>query len=295
MVIQPSEVSHKISKGISLVDELVDVNQSKLYYLFLQVGLDSMAYCIVDSRNNKYLAMETYTFQNIYNYSLLAENIKIVVGKHPLLSKSFSKVHVALVNNKSTLIPDPLFESDTQKDYVKFNFTLEDDERIAMDTLKTLNAKNLFALPKSLEQVLLKLFPNLLITHHSTSLVENLITNYKNQQDKKIIVHVQLSHFEITVLEGQSLIFYNSFRHQTSEDFIYYLLFVCEQLKLNPENMELILIGEVERNSAIYSILHKYVRHIKFDSRNDNVEFSYKFNDIPRHFYYNLFSQYRCA
>lgn len=290
-----TEIAHKISKGISLIDELVNDNDTNHYDLFLQVGLDGLSYCIVDSRNSKYIALESFTFQNVYNYSVVCENLKVIVEKHPVLSKSFKKVQAALVHNKSTLIPNPLFDSANKMDYIKFNYSVEEEDVISIDSLKNIDAKNLFVVPSCLETTLGELFPSLTIIHHSTSLLENLVANYKNQNDKKIFVHVQLSHFEIIVLEGKHLILYNSFRHQTSEDFVYYLLFVCEQLKLNPENMDLILIGEVERNSAIYTILQKYVRHIKFDARNDNFEYSYKFNNIPRHFYYNLFSQYLCV
>ena len=62
--------------------------------------------------------------------------------------------------------------------------------------------------------------------------------------------------------------------------------------KLKPNE---ILIGEIERNSALYELLHKYIRHIYFGERSDNFEYSYKFATLPKHFYYNLLSQYLCA
>ena len=131
--------------------------------------------------------------------------------------------------------------------------------------------------------------------HHSTSLLESLLGTFKNEQGKKLVVHVQHSQFEIVCMEGKRLLFYNSFRHQTSEDFIYYILFVCEQLQLNPEKVDLILLGEVEGSSALYQILHKYIRHIHFGVRSENVDYSYKLETLPKHFYYNLFAQYLCV
>ena len=289
------EKANKISKGISCIDETLNASDSQHCLLFLQAGLDGFAFCVVDGRNNKYMGLETYTFQNTYNYQALCENIKTIIAENKYLLHEFKKVQLALVNNKSTLIPVPIFEPGHKQDYIKFNYELNQDERIETDNLKNLDVINLYALPLCLEETMKKLFVNIEFIHHSTSLLENLLLNYKNQNDKKVFVHIQLSHFEITVLEGKNLIFYNSFRHQTSEDFLYYLLFVCEQLKLNPETLQLILIGEVDRNSAIYNILQKYVRHIKFAARNDNFEYSYKFNEIPKHFYYNLCGQYLCA
>ena len=97
------------------------------------------------------------------------------------------------------------------------------------------------------------------------------------------------------VLEEKKLIFANIFSYQTSEDFLYFTLFVCEQLKLNPENLDLLLLGEVEKNSAIYSILTKYVRNIKFGKRPEMFDYSYVFDGIASHFYFNLFSQALCV
>ncbi|MEA3399321.1 MAG: DUF3822 family protein, partial [Patescibacteria group bacterium] len=40
----------------------------------------------------------------------------------------------------------------------------------------------------------------------------------------------------------------------------YFLLFVLEQLKLNPEEIELIFIGAIEKSSNLYEIIFKYIR-----------------------------------
>ena len=114
-------------------------------------------------------------------------------------------------------------------------------------------------------------------------------------RSKTLFVHVQSSQFEIIVLEGGKLLFYNAFEYQTTEDFIYYTLFVCEQLKLNPEEIPMILLGEVERKSALYDIVNKYIRNVTFGKRPVEIEYSYKLQELQDHFYYNLFSQYLCV
>ena len=94
------------------------------------------------------------------------------------------------------------------------------------------------------------------------------------------------------MVEGKNLKFYNTFNHQAPEDFIYYLLFTCEQLQLNPETIEVVLIGEIEKKSALYSTTHKYIRNIKFGVRKTDADLSYQLQEIPKHFYYTLFSEY---
>ena len=141
---------------------------------------------------------------------------------------------------------------------------LDDDDLILKDELKSLDAKNIFSINAGIQAKLNNLNGNIQYHHSSTILIETLLQQNKNNTGKKIIVHTQLSHFQIVVIEGKNLLFYNTFNHHSAEDFIYYLLFVCEQLQLNPENIELTLIGEIEKNSTIYSITQKYIRHVKF-------------------------------
>ena len=280
---------------MNLADDSLDKKLSGTYHLSLLAGLDSFSCCVLDSKRSKYLALCNWTFQGVYNWPSLSDNIASIIKETPLMQYGYQSVSAAVMHNRSTLVPDALFEHGKDEKYLRFNHTLEEDDAVRTDQLKNLEAKNIYALPKSLERSLSSHFPNIKFMHHSSSFLESVLLQYKNLEQMKVVVHVQMSHFEIAVIEGKNLLLYNSFSHQTSEDFIYYLLFVCEQLKLNPEKLELVLLGEIERNSAIYSILQKYVRNIAFGERSDSFEYSPKFKEVPKHFYYNLLNQYLCV
>ena len=121
---------------------------------------------------------------------------------------------------------------------------------------------------------------------------QGILAQSKNQTTKKVAVHVYATHFEVAVIEGKNLLFYNTFNYQTPEDFIYYLLFVYEQLQVNPETIEAIFLGEIEKNSEIYTLTQKYIRTVKFGERSDNADYSYQLQTLPKHFYFTLFSNY---
>ena len=60
------------------------------------------------------------------------------------------------------------------------------------------------------------------------------------------------------------LLFANCFEYDTKEDFLYYLLFTAEQLSLNPEKFELILLGDINKNSPAYKMAWDYIKNISF-------------------------------
>ena len=99
---------------------------------------------------------------------------------------------------------------------------------------------------------------------------------------------------DVLVCNKQGLQLFNTFKHQSAEDFIYYTLFVCEQLELNT-NIDCCLLGEIDKPSGIYDLAYKYIRNIRFMKRNENVKLSPVINQIPEHFYYPLLHQHLCV
>ena len=86
------------------------------------------------------------------------------------------------------------------------------------------------------------------------------------------------NHFEILLVNKGKLTLYNTFEYSTKEDFIYYLLFTAEQLNLNPETLNLVLLGQVEKDDAFYKIAYKYIRNVSLGNRMD----AYNFTQNPK-------------
>ena len=108
--------------------------------------------------------------------------------------------------------------------------------------------------------------------HSATVLVSKLLDLSKNNDERKMFVYVNQTHFEIIVVQNQKLLLYNSFDYKTKEDFLYYILFTAEQLQLNPENFKLELLGNNTQESELYEIAYTYIRHVSlFDIKNDNT------------------------
>jgi hypothetical protein len=287
-----TDIKNKITQINSFIDEAFDAKKIAAFQLILQIGLDSVLVAVNEKAKNKYIAFENYTFQNSYNFDVVCDLLDELIKNSKVIKHKYASVACIVVNNLSTLVPNPLFEEDRKKMYLEFNALLEGDELVSVNDLKYLDAKNIFALPFSLKAKLDYLFNNINYYHASSGLIDSLLAQNKNQTNKKLFVHVQASHFEAVVIEGKNLLFYNTFNHHSAEDFIYYLLFVCEQLQLNPENIEVVLLGEIEKSSAIYNIIQKYIRHLKFGERNDGADYSYQLQTLPKHFYYTLFNSY---
>ena len=287
-----TELKSRLTQVNSFIDEAFDIKRIADFQLVLQLGNDGLQATVLDKEKNKYIAFEHYSFQNVFEADLLTDLFDLAAKESRIIGQRYKTVSCSLVNTQSTLVPAALFEDDRRAMYLKFNTTLEGNELVLSDELKNLDAKNVFAIPFSLKAKLDSTYNRISYHHFSSGLIEDVLLQNKNQSKKKLVVHVQPSHFEAIVVEGKKLLFYNTFNHHSAEDFIYYLLFVCEQLQLNPETIETVLIGEIEKSSAIYAIMQKYIRHIAFGERADHSDYSYQLQTFPKHFYYSLFNNF---
>jgi hypothetical protein len=288
-----SEIKNKTSRLQSFIDEAFDAKKTASYELMLQLSVNQLLIAVNDRSKNKYIALEEYTFGSVYNFDAVAELLDPLLKESILAHHKFQSVVCTIVNSLSTLVPNALFEEDRKKMYLKFNTALEGNELVMVDDIKSLEAKNVFALPFTIKAKLNYHFNNIKYHHASSTLIDSLVADNINKPGKKLFIHVQSTHFEAVVIENKNLLFYNTFNHYSAEDFIYYLLFVCEQMQLNPETAEVTILGEIEKNSAIYSIANKYIRNLKFGERSDDAsDYSYQLQTLPKHYYYTLFNRY---
>lgn len=288
--------SNKTEPDTLIVDESFNPENIGHYNLFINGGDTDITIGIVDMERNKFIALQVYSFNQLIEPDNFSSRLLSLFKEDSLLAdSSFNKVSFCFTGNKSTLVPDPLFLEDQIERYLSFHYTVASHERILVDQLPVLGAKNIFAIPSGLEKLILDKFPQSKIHHHATSFIESVLMNNKNKDEKIITIQVRMSGFEMTVTKRNDLLFYNSFRYVTTEDFLYYLLFTMEQLEMNPESTPLVFTGAAERNSAIYISTCKYIRDVSFGERTHHCDFSYAFEKIPAHFHYNLFSQYLCG
>ena len=192
------------------------------------------------------------------------DSITALFASHTALSDSYTSINVAHCSNLSSFIPKPFFNQDNLAKYLKYTVKVLKNDFITYDTFRNTEMVNVYIPSVHLNNFLFDQFGTFDYKHSSTILVENLLKKYTNSENTHFIVNVEKNSFQIIVLKRKKLEFYNSFYFNTKEDFIYYILFTAEQLNLNPEEFLLTFMGDIEKESELYSIVYKYIRNINF-------------------------------
>ena len=253
--------------------------------LSIQISLSGLSFCVLDRTTNTISYLKTLTFDKQLIPLEVLDQLKHYFNTEETLQQPFNEVKVIHDNNLSTLVPKPLFDENYLADYLKFNSKILRTDFITYDSISINESVNVYVPYININNFIFEKFGDFTFKHVSTILIEEILKTEKNLGTPKAYVNVSKDHFEILIVKNSKLLLFNSFAYHTKEDFIYYILFTLEQLKLDPETISLIFLGEIDTDDELYAITYKYIRLVFLGNREDN--FKYGTNAQPASNQYN--------
>ncbi len=275
------------------INNTKDVTNLKDSHLSIQFSLDGFSFCILNKDSKTFTALYDYTFKEVNNTpQKLLENIAKVFKDEKLLQEKFHSVSVCHVNDLAALVPKPLFDEKKLKEYVNFNTKVYANDYLVYDEIKSHDIVTVYIPYTNINNFLLDQFKEFEFKHHSNILIGNLLSIYKFSLIPHMFAHIRNNHFELVVIADKKLQLYNTFTFSTKEDFIYYVLFTAEQLKLNPEKFELVILGAIEKDDELYKMAYTFVRNVSLLENRSKYLYDDTFTEIDKRKYYTLLNQY---
>ena len=260
--------------------------------LSILVGMDSFAYMVTDA-DSFVLTLKDFSYDiAVQKPADLEKQIRQIFTEENYLSTAPKNVKIGFLNAKSTLIPDRLFNNKEQKTYLSQVAEVEDSESIKMDQLTQLAAKNIYALDRQVLNLILRQFPEASLKHISTSLLNSFRQLSTNSKEKmhQLFIHVRATEVYTFLYEGSDLKFANSFPYQSTRDFIYFILMIYDQFKLETERNPVYLSGQLLEDSEMFRLLYRYINLVEFVQPPAQFKYGSTWGTYPKYFYYDLFS-----
>ena len=257
-------------------------------HLSIQLSLDGFSFCIYNKIQDQIGVFAVYEFENCTTPYKHLELIEQLFKQEHLLQTRYESVSVVHFNNLVTQVPKVFFDKNNLSKYLEHTVKVLENDYISFDELTNSEIVNVYIPFVNINNFLLDKYGTFVYKHSSTILIEKLLNSYKNTDDDFCFVNVTSNKFEIIVLKKAKLKLFNSFVFTTKEDFIYYILFIAEQLNLNPEEFNLVLLGDIEKDSELYTILYQYIRNISFYNP---ANFPEILKDISAHTNFTLLNQ----
>ena len=270
-----------------IIENITDKVYKKLS---IQVATNGLSFCVFDTLNNTVIAVKSINV-NVFDANIKSEELfGTIFNENEELRTKYDEIMIIHSNNLSTFVPTALFDEEYLGSYLQYNTKVFESDFFAFDTLEKFEINNVFIPYININNFFIDQFGAFDYKHSSTILVSKLFDFCnKNDDSKKMFVHLDKTNFEIVIIQNQQLILYNSFNYKTPEDFIYYILFTAEQLNLNPENFELELLGKITETDDYFKIAYKYIRNVSLFDVND-LRWNNYFTEAENREHYILFN-----
>ena len=180
------------------------------------------------------------------------------------LQEKFEEVVIIYATELYTIVPSSLFDETKASEYLKFNSKILANDFMAYDQLENNDITIVYIPFVNINNYLFERYGNFNYYHSNTLLLKHLLSKEKHYSLPKVYINVLEKSFDIIIINNGILQLCNSYNYNTPEDLIYYILFCFEQLKLNPDTVDTILLGAIEKDDDNYNMLFNYVRNVSF-------------------------------
>ncbi|MES2730528.1 MAG: DUF3822 family protein [Bacteroidota bacterium] len=302
MVIEENTVgtlTKKYKLNQKVKDDKFDVENIHHYNLCLELGMDGLRICIIDTENSRCMWLEDYRFSSIFFTEQLLDQLQHIYDDHHVLRAGFWKsVRVAVRDQVFTLVPGSLFKKENLSQYlnlVKDGTTAESNKAHSFRHPSS-DMVSIFSVDSRIAEWFGAAYPSKSIEfiHQTSAFIEGIIQSGDYSNFKSLYVYVENSYLTLVVTKEKKLEFCNTFFYASVQDFVYYVMFIMDELKLNPETSKVILYGTITHDSTIFEQLYKYIRHISFGVKPKSLRFSYTFDEILDHQYFSTYNIYLC-
>ena len=258
--------------GQKTIQKKTRIEKTSNIKLSIHISLNGLSFCIIDLISKEIDFLRTYSLSKNSTPKELLKTLKKGFKENGELRNSFSSVKIIHYNNLSTVVPEPLFDKKNALSYLKFNSKILQNDYVAYDRIFNNECVNVFIPYVNINNYIFKMFDSFVYNHYSSIILEKVKLNEKNTTTPSLYLNININHMEITYFVKNKLVFYNRFDFNTKEDVMYYLLFTIDQLKLNPEEIPVVITGNISEDDDNYKIIYKYIRNVSIFNSEINQE-----------------------
>ena len=238
--------------------------------LSIQISLNGFSFCTINIVTNSIEKIELANFKVKFTPEQTLQALTKEFNTNPLLQHSFERIEVIYDNDLYTFVPKSLFDPSHQKEYLRYSIKTLATDYITHDTIKQHELINVYVPYANINNYIFERFGSFSYYHATTLLVKQLLKIEKNNNKTTVFAYLNTTNFHLIAIQNGALQICNTFIHETPEDFLYYLMFTSEQLRLNPEEFPLYLLGDIHNKHPYYEIAYTYIRNTQLLNNSNN-------------------------
>ena len=273
---------------------MIDPAKSTLYNITIQCALDGFCFVVHHHEENKIIDIELYQTSETADGNAILEALEKAFYKKGLYGKPFRSLRFLMANPYYALVPEALFDEAQRESYLRFNHLLPARYTVLHDTIPAAQAAMVFALPQHQADSIGKIWPEAVLSHQASQFLQAVLREEPYESDTNAYVNVNSRSFDLALVQEGRVLFFNNFKFNTKDDFLYFLMFTLEQQGLAGQDIPVHFSGLISNQSEIIRLCERYIKRIRFVRPNGSVNVDMDANGTPFQYYYIPYQSLSC-
>jgi len=207
---------------------------------------NGFSFTIINEKN-KMLAFGDITCAFPETLSQIIVLIKQVFADLNIEYALMDEMELIISSNKSTWVPESLFDAKHTREYFKVLSPLEVRETVFHCYSERLEAYSVFTYLDTIVSAFKVAIPGIkLKSQHAKTLETPLLE--RSRMKTLVEVYVRKKEFDVAIFSNKTFLFSNTFKYDDKLDIAYFTLLAINKLNLNQANLELSISGKVDRD-----------------------------------------------
>lgn len=238
-------------------------------------------YLVYHQPTKEFLALNVV---NENNFKRAATQLK---KEDPVFNLPFKKKVFLYSGQKTTIVPDEFYSESLKKNVFEINFATSPGETIESIFLEELKSYFLFSIPGDLLFDIGNTFEFDRVYHSGAAFLRLINSELvKTEGPQFMAVDIASDKIMVGVWKDSLLQIFSIFPYGSMEELLYMIVSISTEFGINPDSDRYFFTGDIYRNSELYKLLYKYLRHPVFPPLPEMFNFTGQFEQIPSHFYY---------
>jgi len=287
-----------ILDNFELTDPALTADHLPYCTLCIELNMHYLQFCIVENISSQCRWLASYRFSSPQTRNSLLIQVQNIIEQHPLLIQAgLGNIVVSFHSPSFTYVPAPLFRADLSNEYLGLMLPqgLHPEDQVYEDKLRIIDAHAVFSAPSVVVNWFTNHYPDKTIRfcHHTEPLIYATITeNYHTITGRRANIITENNRLTLIIVEGPRFIFGNSFPYTTPEELTYLVLYVMNQLDIEPAHIKIILHGDTFAGSGEHKELCRFFPDVEMGKKPQSLSYSHRINDVEAYRFYNLLNTY---
>ncbi|MCP3927547.1 MAG: DUF3822 family protein [Bacteroidetes bacterium] len=266
----------------------INKNFTDEYELSILLGMGSLCYMVSDNQEQVLLLKDRN--YSTANSSTSGDFLVSLIEKEEYLNLKYSKVTIGMISPVSTLLPSRLFDVEKKSTYLQGVTNVSADDRVLSDHISAIDSVNVYSVPAYLLKICQNHFPQSNLFNSSSGLIKYFKQKKGTNSTFRLFLTIYSDFFQAFLFNGDELLIFNTYSFKASTDFLYCVLLIFNQFKLQIESVPVFLSGKITKDSEMFNILSRYVKQVEFLEFPAHLQYRELLKKQPSHYYTDLFA-----